>query len=104
MTRNFNCRRPATEAKYSVNNVFGNLLCTESENLDTWLPNSNFIRTEYTPQTRILKFQTRKLLSYAGGKTWPFLQPDLSPALATKVRTYVLASPAVRREFSRLRA
>ncbi len=44
MTRNFDCRHPATKAKYSANNVFGSLLYTESESLDMYLPNSNYIR------------------------------------------------------------
>ena len=40
----FHYRHPATKSKYSVNNVSRILLLTESVNLDTWLPNSDFIR------------------------------------------------------------
>ena len=40
----FVCHHLATKAKYSVTNVFGNLLYTEFNSLDMQLPNSNYIR------------------------------------------------------------
>ncbi len=78
MTRNFNCRHLATGSKYSVNNMFGRLLYTESGNLDTWLPNSNFIRPGiYTtdPHSQVPNRET--FCPELGEKTRPFLQPDL---------------------------
>ena len=104
MTRNFDCRRPATKAKYSVNNVFGSLLYTASESLDTQLPNSNYIRPGIhatDPHSQVSKKET-----FCPGqreKTRPFLQPDLSPAPGQLMHIHMHSpSPAVKRGISRL--
>ncbi len=106
MTRNFNCRCPATKAKYSVNNVSGSLLYTESENLDTWLPNSNFIRPGIyatDPHSQVSNKET--FCPEQGKRCGHFYSLIFSPVLGQLMHVHMHSpSLAVKRGISRLRA
>ena len=103
MMCNFNCCHPATRAKYLANNVFGSLLYTKSESLDTWLPNSNYIRPGIyatNPCSQVSNKET--FCPRQGEKLRPFWQPDFSPRpRAANTYAFVLArSGRQARDFS----